>query len=188
MKELGRELSAGAEIPKLRRRRAGHWLCQPAAAGVVAQSPVIIISGEQATSYGTACCRCLFSGAVIAGNLVLARLTARRTVRSLIIMGGWPIMFGLILCGGDRGLFPRLSVDDGRSELLRLRIGLANAGLVRLTLFASEMSKGTVSAAMGMLQMLIFTVGIGSANMLTGWAATGCSACLTCWVGYYGWG
>ena len=39
-------------------------------------------------------------------------------------------------------------------------IGLANAGLVRLTLFASEMSKGTVSAAMGMLQMLIFTVGI----------------------------
>jgi len=39
-------------------------------------------------------------------------------------------------------------------------IGLANAGLVRLTLFASDMSKGTVSAAMGMLQMLIFTVGI----------------------------
>ena len=39
-------------------------------------------------------------------------------------------------------------------------IGVANAGLVRLTLFASEMSKGTVSAAMGMLQMLIFTVGI----------------------------
>ena len=37
---------------------------------------------------------------------------------------------------------------------------MANAGLVRLTLFASEMSKGTVSAAMGMLQMLIFTVGI----------------------------
>ncbi len=31
---------------------------------------------------------------------------------------------------------------------------------MRLTLFASDMSKGTVSAAMGMLQMLIFTVGI----------------------------
>jgi len=39
-------------------------------------------------------------------------------------------------------------------------IGLANAGLVRLTLFASDISKGTVSAAMGMLQMAIFTVGI----------------------------
>ncbi len=124
----------------------------------IAQSPVIIISGEQATSYEYGM-RADF-GALIAGNLVLARLTARRTVRSLIIAGRWPIMFGLILCGGDRGLFRRLSVDDGRSELLRFGIGLANAGLVRLTLFASEMSKGTVSAAMGMLQMLIFTVGI----------------------------
>jgi DHA1 family multidrug/chloramphenicol efflux transport protein-like MFS transporter len=51
-------------------------------------------------------------------------------------------------------------VDDRRAELYAFGIGLANAGLVRLTLFASEMSKGTVSAAMGMLQMLIFTVGI----------------------------
>ncbi|HDS1151345.1 TPA: multidrug transporter MdfA, partial [Pluralibacter gergoviae] len=39
-------------------------------------------------------------------------------------------------------------------------IGISNAGLVRLTLFASEMSKGTVSSAMGVLQMLIFTAGI----------------------------
>jgi DHA1 family multidrug/chloramphenicol efflux transport protein-like MFS transporter len=45
-------------------------------------------------------------------------------------------------------------------SLYAFGIGVANAGLVRLTLFASEMSKGTVSAAMGMLQMLIFTVGI----------------------------
>ncbi len=30
----GPRLSAGAEEPALRRRRAGHWLCQPAAAGV----------------------------------------------------------------------------------------------------------------------------------------------------------
>ncbi len=87
----------------------------------IAQSPVIIISGEQATSYEYGMLQVPIFGALIAGNPVLARLTARRTVRSLIIMGGWPIMFGLILCGGDRGLFPRLSVDDGRSELLRLR-------------------------------------------------------------------
>ncbi len=51
-------------------------------------------------------------------------------------------------------------MDDGRSELLRLRDWPRERRLVRLTLFASEMSKGTVSAAMGMLQMLIFTVGI----------------------------
>ena len=63
----------------------------------IAQSPVIIISGEQATSYEYGMLQVPIFGALIAGNLVLARLTARRTVRSLIIMGGWPIMFGLIL-------------------------------------------------------------------------------------------
>ena len=37
-------------------------------------------------------------GALIIGNLlVLARLTSRRTVRSLIILGGWPIAAGLII-------------------------------------------------------------------------------------------
>ncbi|EFA8562915.1 MFS transporter [Escherichia coli O157] len=97
----------------------------------IAQSPIIIITGEQLSSYEYGLLQVPIFGALIAGNLLLARLTSRRTVRSLIIMGGWPII-----------------------------IGLANAGLVRLTLFASDMSKGTVSAAMGMLQMLIFTVGI----------------------------
>ncbi|STT02418.1 multidrug translocase MdfA [Klebsiella pneumoniae] len=120
---------------------------------------------------------------------MLARLTARRTVRSLIIMGGWPIMFGLILSAAATVVSSHayLWMTAGLS-FYAFGIGLANAGLVRLTLFASEMSKGTVSAAMGMLQMLIFTVASSSANMLTSWAATGCSACLTCWVGYYGWG
>ncbi|KYI74976.1 multidrug transporter, partial [Salmonella enterica subsp. enterica serovar Typhimurium] len=36
-------------------------------------------------------------GALIAGNLVLARFTSRRTVRSLIVMCGWPIVAGLII-------------------------------------------------------------------------------------------
>jgi DHA1 family multidrug/chloramphenicol efflux transport protein-like MFS transporter len=62
----------------------------------IAQSPVIIISGEQATSYEYGLLQVPIFGALIAGNLVLARLTSRRTVRSLIILGGWPIMFGLL--------------------------------------------------------------------------------------------
>ncbi|VTN06378.1 Chloramphenicol resistance pump Cmr [Raoultella ornithinolytica] len=108
-----------------------------------------------------ACCRCRFSGALIAGNLVLARLTSRRTVRSLVILGGWPIMFGLLLSAVATVVSTHayLWMTAGLS-VYAFGIGLANAGLVRLTLFASNMSKGTVSAAMGMLQMLIFTVGI----------------------------
>ena len=127
----------------------------------IAQSPVIIISGEQATSYEYGMLQVPIFGALIAGNLVLARLTSRRTVRSLIIMGGWPIVFGLLLSAAATVVSSHayLWMTAGLS-FYAFGIGLANAGLVRLTLFASEMSKGTVSAAMGMLQMLIFTVGI----------------------------
>lgn len=60
----------------------------------IAQSPVIIISGEKLSSYEYGLLQVPIFGALIIGNLVLARLTSRRTVRSLIIMGGWPIAAG----------------------------------------------------------------------------------------------
>ncbi len=129
----------------------------------IAQSPVIIISGEKASSYEYGLLQVPIFGALILGNLVLARLTSRRTVRELIIAGGYPIMFGLILAAAAAATVVSshayLWMTAGLS-FYAFGIGLANAGLVRLTLFASDMSKGTVSAAMGMLQMLIFTVGI----------------------------
>ena len=127
----------------------------------IAQSPVIMISGEKLSSYEYGLLQVPIFGALIAGNLVLARLTSRRSVRSLIILGGWPIVTGLAVAALATVVSSHayLWMTAGLS-LYAFGIGLANAGLVRLTLFASEMSKGTVSAAMGMLQMLIFTVGI----------------------------
>nr|WP_318382217.1 MFS transporter [uncultured Enterobacter sp.] len=127
----------------------------------IAQSPIIIISGEGMSSYEYGLLQVPIFGALIIGNLVLARLTAKRTVRALIIYGGWPIVAGLMLAAGATvaSSHAYLWMTAGLS-LYAFGIGLANAGLVRLTLFASEMSKGTVSAAMGMLQMAIFTVGI----------------------------
>ncbi|WP_435927131.1 MFS transporter [Dryocola sp. BD613] len=127
----------------------------------IAQSPVIIISGEKLSTYEYGLLQVPIFGALIVGNLVLARLTSRRSVRSLIILGGWWIVPGLALAAAATVVSSHayLWMTAGLS-LYAFGIGLANAGLVRLTLFASEMSKGTVSAAMGMLQMLIFTVGI----------------------------
>lgn len=127
----------------------------------IAQSPIIIISGEQLSSYEYGLLQVPVFGALIAGNLMLARLTSRRTVRSLIVMGGWPIVAGLIIAAAATVVSSHayLWMTAGLS-VYAFGIGLANAGLVRLTLFSSDMSKGTVSAAMGMLQMLIFTVGI----------------------------
>ena len=152
LKELGRDYKL---VLKNVRFVAGPLLAW------IAQSPVIIISGEQLSSYEYGLLQVPIFGALILGNLVLARLTARRTVRSLIVMGGWPIAAGLMVAAVATvaSSHAYLWMTAGLS-IYAFGIGLANAGLVRLTLFASEMSKGTVSAAMGMLQMLIFTVGI----------------------------
>lgn len=127
----------------------------------IAQSPIIIISGEKLSTYEYGLLQVPIFGALIMGNLVLARLTSRRSVRSLIILGGWWIVPGLAVAAVATvaSSHAYLWMTAGLS-IYAFGIGLANAGLVRLTLFASEMSKGTVSAAMGMLQMFIFTVGI----------------------------
>jgi DHA1 family multidrug/chloramphenicol efflux transport protein-like MFS transporter len=156
LKELGRDYK---EVLKNGRFVAGAlatgFVSLPLLAWI-AQSPVIIISGEKLSSYEYGLLQVPIFGALIIGNLVLARLTSRRTVRSLIIMGGWPIAAGLILAAVATvaSSHAYLWMTAGLS-LYAFGIGVANAGLVRLTLFASEMSKGTVSAAMGMLQMLI---------------------------------
>ena len=161
LKELGRDYKA---VMKNARFVAGAlatgFVSLPLLAWI-AQSPVIIISGEQLSSYEYGLLQVPIFGALIAGNLALAKLTSQRTVRSLIILGGWPITLGLVIAALATLLSSHayLWMTAGLS-VYAFGIGLANAGLVRLTLFASDISKGTVSAAMGMLQMLIFTVGI----------------------------
>jgi DHA1 family multidrug/chloramphenicol efflux transport protein-like MFS transporter len=127
----------------------------------IAQSPIIIISGEKLSTYEYGLLQVPIFGALIIGNLVLARLTSRRSVRSLIILGGWWIVPGLAVAAVATVASSHAYLwMTGGLSIYAFGIGLANAGLVRLTLFASDMSKGTVSAAMGMLQMFIFTVGI----------------------------
>lgn len=141
----------------------------------IAQSPVIIISGEQLSTYEYGLLQVPVFGALILGNLVLAKLTSRRTVRSLVIMGGGWIMPGLILAAAATVVSSHayLWMTAGLS-VYAFGIGIASAGLVRLTLFSSEMSKGTVSAAMGMMQMLIFTVGIEISKHAYAFGGTAC--------------
>ncbi|GGD11226.1 MFS transporter [Franconibacter daqui] len=161
LKELGRDYKAVMNNARFVAGALATGFVSLPLLAWIAQSPVIIISGEQLSSYEYGLLQVPIFGALIAGNLVLAKLTSRRTVRSLIILGGWPITLGLVIAALATLLSSHayLWMTAGLS-VYAFGIGLANAGLVRLTLFASDISKGTVSAAMGMLQMLIFTVGI----------------------------
>ena len=127
-----------------------HFLCGALATGFaslpllawIAQSPVIIISGEGLSSYDYGLLQVPVFGA-------------------LIKLGAWPMMLGLAIAAVAtvHASHAYLWMTAGLS-IYAFGIGIANAGLYRLTLFSSDMSKGTVSAAMGMLSMLIFTVGI----------------------------
>ncbi len=132
----------------------------------IAQSPVILISGEGLSTYDYGLLQVPIFGALIVGNVTLARLSGKRTVDYLIKLGAGPMVIGLMIAAAAT-LFSAhayLWMTAGLS-LYAFGIGVANAGLYRLTLFSSDMSKGTVSAAMGVISMMIFTVGIELAKV-----------------------
>jgi len=132
----------------------------------IAQSPVILISDEGLSTYDYGLLQVPIFGALIVGNVTLARLSGKRTVDYLIKLGAGPMVIGLLIAAAAT-LFSAhayLWMTAGLS-LYAFGIGVANAGLYRLTLFSSDMSKGTVSAAMGVISMMIFTVGIELAKV-----------------------
>ncbi len=132
----------------------------------IAQSPVILISGEGLAAYDYGLLQVPIFGALIIGNVTLARLSGKRTVEYLIKLGAGPMVVGLLIAAVAT-LFSAhayLWMTAGLS-LYAFGIGVANAGLYRLTLFSSDMSKGTVSAAMGVISMMIFTLGIELAKV-----------------------
>lgn len=127
----------------------------------IAQSPIILMSGEKLSSYHYGLLQIPVFGAMLAGNLLLVKIASRYPVRKLVIAGSYIIVPGVALAALATLLSAHayLWLTAGLS-IYAFGLGITSAGLVRLTLFASTMSKGTVSAAMGMLQMLIFTAGI----------------------------
>ncbi|MGP2411607.1 MFS transporter [Yersinia sp. 2538 StPb PI] len=140
----------------------------------IAQSPVILISGEQLSTVEYGVLQVPIFGALIIGNLTLARLSGKTSIPRLIRYGAGPMIIGLLVAAGSTlySSHAYLWMTAGLS-LYAFGIGLANAGLVRLTLFASDISKGTVSAAMGMISMMVFTFGIEFAKIAYLWGNSG---------------
>jgi MFS transporter, DHA1 family, multidrug/chloramphenicol efflux transport protein len=140
----------------------------------IAQSPVILISGEQLSTVEYGVLQVPIFGALIIGNLTLARLSGKTSIPRLIRYGAGPMIIGLMIAAGSTlySSHAYLWMTAGLS-LYAFGIGLANAGLVRLTLFSSEISKGTVSAAMGIISMMVFTFGIEFAKLAYLWGNSG---------------
>jgi len=127
----------------------------------IAQSPVILISGESLSTLQYGLLQVPVFGGLLIGNLTLARLAGKKDIVWLIRASMLPIMLGLSVAALATVISAHayLWMTAGIS-LSAFGVGLANAGLVRLTLFSSQISKGTVSAAMGVITMLVFTLAI----------------------------
>lgn len=126
-------------------------------------SPLLLMRnlGLDATSYGL--WQLPIFGGLIAGNLALNYAAGRFDLPSLIRLALLPIVGGLLLMtagtlagGGLMALIPGMVV-------YAFGMGIGNASLYRLTLFASASGKGTVAAMLGMISIAI--IGLGSASL-----------------------
>ena len=133
----------------------------------VAQSPVLLIqdAGMSPLRYGWLQVP-VFTGLII-GNIALSKLSGKVNIRTPIWLGIVPITLGLAIAAGS-ALFMVHAWDwiIGGLSLYALGTGLVNAGLYRLTLFSSPTGKGTVAAALGLITIVVFAVGIEVAKQL----------------------
>ncbi|WP_449122768.1 MFS transporter [Pseudomonas sp. MPG01] len=97
--------------------------------------------------------------AVIVGNLILDRLLITHALPQLIRLALWPFCLGLlalIVCAlAGAGLGPVVA----SLALYAVGLGMSNAALYRLALFASDDSKGLVSALVGMISIAVMGLG-----------------------------
>ena len=133
----------------------------------VAQSPVLLIqdAGMSPLRYGWLQMP-VFTGLII-GNIALSKLSGKVNIRTPIWLGIVPITLGLAIAAGS-ALFMVHAWEwiIGGLSLYALGTGLVNAGLYRLTLFSSPTGKGTVAAALGLITIVVFAVGIEVAKQL----------------------
>ncbi|OHX13557.1 MdfA family multidrug efflux MFS transporter [Chromobacterium sphagni] len=110
-------------------------------------------------------------GGVIAGNLLLNRLAGRKNLPEVLRLALAPMGCGLLLIGALTPLHPTLPALVAGLAVYAFGLGLGNAALYRLTLFASDSAKGSVAAMLGMLS----TATLGGGAALLAWLDAGAS-------------
>ena len=125
--------------------------------------------------------------AVIAGNLILDRLLQTHSLTQLIQLALWPFCLGLLFLAACALLGAGLGPVVASLSLYAVGLGMSNAAVYRLALFASDDSKGLVSALTGMISIAVMGLGgsliaaIGGGGRLEYfalWAAFGGLMCL----------
>jgi len=127
----------------------------------VALSPVILMHDEGLSRMQYALLQLPVFLAMIAGNLTLSKLAGRVPIEQPVKFAAWPILIGLSLAlvASLMNSHGYLLITAGLS-LYAFGAGMVNAGLYRLTLYASNEGKGSVAAMLGMISIMTLAVGI----------------------------
>jgi len=127
----------------------------------VALSPVILMHDEGLSRMQYALLQLPVFLAMIAGNLTLSKLAGRVPIEQPVKFAAWPILIGLSLAlvASLLNSHGYLLITAGLS-FYAFGAGMVNAGLYRLTLYASDEGKGSVAAMLGMISILTLAVGI----------------------------
>lgn len=128
--------------------------------GWIALSPVMLMedAGMTPMQYGLA--QIPVFSALIAGNLLLVRLTDKQPLGRTVSYGIVSLMAGALVMLAGSALSPlgaALAVMAGCS-LMCLGHGLCYAVLYRFALTVTDISKGTVAASVGMLTIVAYAV------------------------------
>ncbi|MEG3112152.1 MFS transporter [Pantoea sp. T14] len=127
----------------------------------VALSPVILMHDEGLSRMQYALLQLPVFLAMIAGNLTLSKLAGRVPIEQPVKFAAWPILIGLsiALLASLLNRHSYLFLTAGLS-LYAFGAGMVNAGLYRLTLYASSEGKGSVAAMLGMISIMTLAIGI----------------------------
>jgi DHA1 family multidrug/chloramphenicol efflux transport protein-like MFS transporter len=134
-------------------------------------SPLLLIQGQGLTPMAYGIWQVPVFSAVILGNFILNALVDRVGVRRVLRYSLWPFCAGLIALVIASQFTLSLPVLVGGLALYAIGLGMGNAALYRLALFASNDSKGLVSAMVGMISIAVMSV-VGSLLALLGAGAS----------------
>lgn len=128
--------------------------------GWIALSPVILVADGHLSVVAYGLWQIPIFSSLIAGNLILARQADRWRLGMSVKLALYPIGLGvfIMLIGAAFTDLPHFLMAG--MSLLAFAEGLSTAVLFRFTLTASDISKGTVAASIGMVSMLTYSIGI----------------------------
>ncbi|CAH0187799.1 MFS transporter [Pseudomonas brassicacearum] len=134
-------------------------------------SPLLLIQGQGLSPLLYGIWQIPVFSAVILGNLLLNALVERVGVRRVVGYSLLPFCTGLIALVVASQFALSLPVLVSALSLYAVGLGMGNAALYRLALFASDDSKGLVSAMVGMISIAVMSA-VGSLLALLGAGAS----------------